>query len=339
MCDNILFKELVNLKDYEFSTRLDCILKFFKKSRNSFYDDIEKETENETAKISKRTYDSYFSKSEENKRKPKEATVKIMAKILNIDMWLLTPNADIFKENLDGFINLYSKPLNVKPEKVPDLLLLQEDPDELEAMYYANIYQHYKNRFFNSTDIDDKIRKGILCILNYYDEYEKNEALYINPQIYEIIDCFLQLNEKGREKIILYGKFIVENFQSKNDSEPLYDIVQLCKKYDVVVNGMVTDDTPSSTENGANNNKLGQINLTMLANNIEQKIKYNYNVVDFLDLLNDLATCGFSHLSIILICILFDNEKKNGKKVFPDDALESYLLINQLFVMDEEFQA
>ena len=170
------------------------------------------------------------------------------------------------------------------------------------------------------------MRKGILCILQYYLE---SEALHISNTIYDIIKCFFRLNEKGQEKIILYGRIIIEEFLDESIMEPIYDITQLCKKYDVNYN------EPLSEQESHNNKKIGKINLTILKNSFDKKVKFDYRIIDFIYMLLFMTMLSFSHLNIILMCIFMDNKNNS---IFPDDSLESYLLIAELFSRDEEFQ-
>ncbi len=336
MNKKIDLKELGTLENKDLSTRLNYILKCLGKSKKDFYKDyeeiaIKKTKENsEYYLISERTFMSYFNTTNEkkNKRLPKKETRELMAEALEVEMWMLLPKADDFERMYKRIINFYSKALKVKTEFVYDYIVQAVDMDEIERSENEFVSKCFKSNIFNlqNRKIDDKMRKGILCILQYYLE---SEALHISNTIYDIIKCFFRLNEKGQEKIILYGRIIIEEFLDESIMEPIYDITQLCKKYDVNYN------EPLSEQESHNNKKIGKINLTILKNSFDKKVKFDYRIIDFIYMLLFMTMLSFSHLNIILMCIFMDNKNNS---IFPDDSLESYLLIAELFSRDEEFQ-
>lgn len=211
MNKKIDLKELGTLENKDLSTRLNYILKCLGKNKKDFYKDYEKiaiEKTKENSKyylISERTFMSYFNTTNEkkNKRLPKKETRELMAEALEVDMWMLLPKADDFERMYKRIINFYSEALKVKTEFVYDYIYQAVDMDEIERSENEFVSKCFKRNIFNlqNRKIDDKMRKGILCILQYYLE---SEALHISNTIYDIIKCFFRLNEKGQEKIESY---------------------------------------------------------------------------------------------------------------------------------------
>ena len=74
--------------------------------------------------------------------------------------------------------------------------------------------------------------------------------------------------------------------------------------------------------------------MTQLKEKINQKIHFDYVFADFVNMLMRCSTCQPYQLEIILICVFMDYKNND---FFPQNALESFLLIAQLFSLDEEF--
>lgn len=328
--DNI-YKELTNLEDYEFSTRLDYFIKKKGYSRNDFYKLIEK-NEDESINISERTYNSYFCNGT-NKRYPKKDLTKLMAEKLEIKEFCLTPHTAEFKQRLEYMLNFYAKIFKCSKEKVINMdfdnMFYDADMGELEYVKY--IWEQFNELFIKTNySVTIEVRASVLLILQYYFDNLKKIPILIDEKNLDIINFFLSLNDKGKKKLINYGKIIINKFKNDEQSPYLYNFDDLCKAYDLNI------DKLEQAKGNSSNNKIGKINETKLKKEIEKRIYYDYNFADFIECLNDFSKCKPCELEIILICLFIDYKNNN---FFPIDAIESLLLIAQLFSMDKEFNS
>lgn len=297
-------KEII-LKDFDFGSRLDYLLRKKGISREKFYNDSEK-LQNA---IEWDTFKSYFANGKK-KRYPKIETTEIIAEELKIDKDLLNPHhiiglfQTLFKDNKKLYLEF-------------DYDLIYDS--EIEDVYDVyRVIADFKAKFLNGETMYNNASKKIISIIQLYLDSSNFNAL-----TNDIIQLFMKLNEKGKEKFILYGKNIISSFINNDD---LYDtnIERLCEKYGLI-------DEIGDKERYQSSLKIGVINLEEFSKRLEDKVSFDYNFAEFLYWLMDF---DLQYLDVVLISNFLDYK---NNPVFPQDALESYLLIAQLFSLDNEF--
>lgn len=322
---NNIYSELMNLDDFEFSTRLKYFIKKSGLSRSDFYDLLEEDLKDQM--ISKRAFDSYFA-TKAGKRYPKKI-VKAMATILKIDEWLLIPHTEDFQKVFDCRLKYWQRILSFSnAEEVINFNFdnIIEDFSDLESDYVEYFYKDFQKQFLeNNKNISYKNKISFILILQYLLD---NDKLNLDDSICDIIDCFSTLNDKGKEKLIDYGNIIINDYVYEQSSPYQYSIKALCEKY------LISPDELEKDSGSFKNNIVGKIYITQLKNRLRNKISFDYKFVNFIEMLIECSNCQPYQLEIILICIFMDYKNNN---FFPKDALESFLLIAQLFSLDKEF--
>jgi len=298
--------DLKKLNTYEFSERL----KFFisesgythEQFYNKYYDKLG---------ISYRAFISYLtSKDSISARKPKKETINVMAEILNIPVEFLIWDTEEFKEFFYNYLAEFHRKC-----KVP-LLTIDIDTEHdiscaIEPACNWNTkeeaYEIFKSRIEDEYPNKEENREiyafwGVLSKLLI----DGRQKFVIDERIYTILNCFDNLNQKGREKLLKYGNVIIDDILKKSTEIPL-----IPRDREELVN-----------EKNFNwgRIKMGFLNwfpgLMLLG---EEMIELDLEIYQW---------------DIFLTCFYID---ANNNGIFPEDALESFTLIAQLFSLDEEF--
>lgn len=139
--------------------------------------------------------------------------------------------------------------------------------------------------------------------------------LWINVKIYMLLEDFSLLNESGKVKLIKYGNIIIDDVLSCSTNE------------------LILPRNSSELKQAIYKEK--RISFDMLWRKIKRiSDKHEPQFTNFLKELYELNT-KIENWDIFLIGMNLD---KINNDFFPEDALESYVLIADLFSLDEDFQ-
>lgn len=307
--------EIERMKNFDFAERIRFFIEKFGCSQAEFYRKLCKEYS-----LAERTFKSYIAyKDSKSMLRPTPETIKNMAKILNVPSGFLTWDADEFKKFLDRYKADAMRKTKVLPITIdiengdiefqlnPELLLSNDE-------YIDYLEQSFKEQ----NNPDDKENEDLYCFIQLLLEvFEKDNfsGLRINDKIYKLLDIFNLLNESGKAKLIKYGNIIVDDVLSYSD------------------NDLILPRNSFELEEIVFREK--RISSYMLWRKIKRiSNKHWSQFTNFLEELNEL-NAKIENWDIFLIGMNLD---KMNNDFFPEDALESYVLIADLFSLDEDFQ-
>lgn len=299
----------ITLEDFEYSSRRAYLFKKEGKSIEKFYNESKKLKD----VIAWDTFKAYLYK----KRKLPEDIKKILADELNVNPLLLSTGhipkvfQDLFKENKSKIFEF-------------DFENMMYDEDEVEAYKAFCAAECFKSYFIDNNMLYNNASKKIIGVVQSCLEMSHFDIL-----INDIIELFIKLNNKGREKFIQYGNNLINDFTNTDD---LYitDTERIYEKYEL------NSEIEWECENDdLSPRKIGIIDLNDFLKKMEDRLAYDYCFADFLYLISELPTSDLDYLDIVLISNLLDCENNPS---FPQYILKAYYQIVQLFSQDKEYR-
>ena len=293
--------DIKKMGNYDFSTRLKFFIEKWGKKESDFYEKLY-----ERLGISERAFKSYLASKENiSARKPKKETINVMAEILNIPPLFLVWDAEEFESIFNNYLDEYQKNFKVQISSVD----IETDYDVDPWCYNTKEenFEIFKEKITNEYPKDEE-HKEIYCFLEILVSYwmKRKKKFVINEKVYTIINCFECLNQMGREKLLKYGNIIIDDVLSQVHEKVMFPLSrkELIKNADFNFGKF----------------KLGYLDSYPYLDGMGEEL-LDLNLQEY-------------QWDIFLLCFNIDT---NNNSFFPDDALESFVLIAQLFSLDEEF--
>lgn len=308
-------KEIEEMDSFDFAERLRFFIKKSGLSQIEFYEKLFTKYE-----LAERTFRSYLANKEaKSVRHPKPETIEKMAEILNVPSGFLIWDTTEFKKFLEKYKENAKHMTHILP------LTIDIDKTDIEFELHPELllnkdeYIDWLEDLFNEqNNPNDEKNEPLYCFIQLLLEiFEKHNLsrLWIDEKIYTLLYFFDLLNESGKAKLIKYGNIIIDDFLSEPTNE------------------LILPRSSSELEQVAL--KEERISTHMLWRKIKRiSNKREPHFTNFLEELNELNK-KIDNWDIFLIGM---NLCEMNNNFFPEDALESYVLIANLFSLDEDFQ-